>query len=147
MSWITPSVTDVTKGLSVLERTAYEEIVLADGATDPLPELLANAANDVRGYLAGAKYAMGADGTIPAQTLAACVAIATVALCSQLGIEVKEVRLSQQKYAVAYLTKVSRREVIIEEAATGVFPTGAQSQVISSRSAASAVTSDKMRGL
>lgn len=147
MSWITPSADDAKTRLTGAELAAYRTAALAAGQADPLTQVMLDAVNEARGYIAAGGYAMGAAGTIPPQTLAPALAIICYRLATRLPIGVKEDRRKQYEDALAYFRDVAAKRTLIEQDTTGEMAPGATSVVVSSRGATRAVTSAGMRGL
>lgn len=147
MAWITPSADDVKTRLTGAELAAFRTVALASGQADPITQIMLDCVNEVRGYVAAGGYTMGAAGTIPPQTLAPALAIISYRLATRLPLKVSEDRRKQYEDAIAYFRDVAAKRSLIEQDASGELAVGATSKVISSRTAARAVTSTRMRGL
>jgi hypothetical protein len=77
MSWITLNSDDVKRRLSGPELAALQGTALAAGQSDPLPGVLSEVTDEIRGYVATwPENVLGEAGTIPPQLKSAAISIA-----------------------------------------------------------------------
>jgi hypothetical protein len=85
MAWTALTATEVKTRLSGDELTKLQTSALAPGQTDPLPDVLLQVTDEIRGYIK-VKNPLGPDGTLPKEVRRAALAMARWTLCGRLGI-------------------------------------------------------------
>ena len=116
MAWISIEEDDVKTRLAGTELSSYQTVALASGQSDPLPEIISQVVNEVRGYIAAcASNTLGDGETIPDKLLAAALAMIRYRLTTRLPIEVTEQRELEYKEAIRLLERVSECKFAIEE--------------------------------
>ena len=117
MAWISITTDDVKTRLAGAEVTALQSAALAAGQTDPLPEIIAQVVDEVRGYVAAAGATLGAAGTIPQKLLSAALAIIRYRICTRLPVKsfLNEDRVRENDAALRLLEKVADRKFLVEE--------------------------------
>lgn len=119
--WITITTDDVKTRLAGAEYDAYTKLALSRGQADPLPDLVAQVAREVRGHVAGGGHTLGDGLTIPEELMAAAVDMVVFRLTTRIGVPVKEDRRTANAQAKTLLGQVGRGEFLIvppETAAT-----------------------------
>jgi phage gp36-like protein len=108
MSWIALTPDHVVQSLAETEASALRTLQLAAGATDPLPDVIAQTVAKVQGYVA-VRYLVGQPGTVPEQLLATAIALARWALIGRLPIKAlaTDIRRAQYEDALAELRDVA----------------------------------------
>lgn len=119
MAWVELTVEDLKPRLSGPELTLLQSRALATGQSDPVPEVIAQAIDEVRGYVSSnRKNVLGPAGTIPAQLKRAAVSIAIWDLAGRPGAGGKIVRTEDRKDAyndaMKLLERVSKDEFAVE---------------------------------
>jgi len=117
--WLPLTSDHVVKSLAAAEASALRTLQLEAGATDPLPDVIAQTVAKVQGYVA-VRYVVGQPGTIPDQLLATSIAIARWALIGRLPVKslATEIRLGQYTDALAELKDVAVGKFKLSVAAT-----------------------------
>jgi hypothetical protein len=116
--WITITSDDVKTRLTGVEMTAFTTKALAAGQTDPLPDIIAQMAREVRGHVAGGGNLLGDGLTIPDELLAAAVDMIVFRLTTRLGIAVREDRKTANDQAKTLMGQVGRGEFKVASPAT-----------------------------
>ena len=116
--WITLQSSAVQGALTSTEATALSTYLLAEGASDPLTEVVARTCAEVRGYVA-VRYgtAVGEAGTVPEELESAAISVARWRLLT---------RLAAGRAAQVLLTEGRRKEyedavVLLRDVAAGKF--------------------------
>ncbi|HTG44938.1 MAG TPA: phage protein Gp36 family protein [Verrucomicrobiae bacterium] len=87
MAWAALTATEVKTRLSGPELTALQSSALASGQADPLPDVIAQVTDEIRGYIAAAsRNTLGAAGTLPPQVRSAALAIVRWRLGGRLAV-------------------------------------------------------------
>lgn len=133
--WVEITTQDVQTRLAAAELAAYRTKALAPGQVDPLPEMIAQVAREVRGHVAGGGNTLGAGLTIPDELLAAAVDMVAFRLTTRLGIAVKDDRKTANDQAKTLMGQVGRGEFKVEPPVTpaSVQAAGGAISVVSSR--------------
>lgn len=108
--WITITDNDVRTRLTAAEMAAYTSRALAPGQLDPLPDLAAQVAREVRGHVAGGGNRLGVGLTIPDELLAAAADMIVFRLTTRLGFAVKDDRRTANDQAKTLMGQVGRGE-------------------------------------
>ncbi len=132
MAWISIETADVQRSLSGAELSALQSAALASGQTDPIPTVIADVVNEIRGYIAAcAANTLGASGTIPDKLKNAALARIRYEAFTRLPVTrglLTEDRVDANKAALVLFRDVAACRFAIEE------PTTADTETISSPS-------------
>lgn len=80
-AWVTLAATDLQARISAPEYAAFTSAAIAGGQSDPVPQLLAEVTNEVRGYITGCKSnQLGPDGTMPPELVDAAIKLVKLRL-------------------------------------------------------------------
>ncbi|MBI3986980.1 MAG: DUF1320 family protein [Lentisphaerae bacterium] len=121
MSWSALTETEVTTRLTGAEVTALKSAALAAGQTDPLPEIVQQAVDEVRGYIAACRTnTLGAAGTIPSRLISAALALIRYRLATRLPVKalLTEDRVKENEAAIRLLERVASCDFVIEDPVT-----------------------------
>ncbi len=112
--WITLDSSHLTQGLSGPESTALATAKLAEGQTDPIPDVLLRTTYEVRGYIAANHgTTVGEPGMIPEELLSAAIAIARWRLLGRLPVKMFATESRRKEYEDAI--------VLLRDVAAGKF--------------------------
>jgi phage gp36-like protein len=118
MSWITLSADDLLRSLSGPERQALQSAALGAGQSSPLPGILADITQEIRGYLAARPEAsLGPAGTIPPSLTTAALSRARFEAFTRLPVTralLTEDRVEANKQAIALLRDVAAGRFRVE---------------------------------
>lgn len=124
MSWRTLTTADIQTHLSGDELGKLQTAVLASGQTDPLPAIVTQVTDEVRGYVAAwAENELGPTG-LPPQVIGAAIAIVAWRLCNRLAIGGTGLLLQspqrQKNYedAIEFLKSVAKGGIAVEQPAS-----------------------------
>jgi len=136
MAWTALTETEVLTRLTGSEVTAFKTSALASGQADPLPLVVTQVVDEVRGYIAATgKVTLGASGTIPSKLISATLAVIRVRLCNRLpGMKslLDEFRMKEYDNAITLFQQVAAGKFAVEEPVTADTETiGAPSPSIS----------------
>lgn len=117
MAWTTITVENVRTRLAGAEVEALQTSALADGQTDPLPEIVGQVIDEIRGYVSAAGVTLGVHNTIPSKLMGAALAIIRYRLCSRLPVSsfMTDARIKENEEAQALLVRVSNGKFLVEE--------------------------------
>jgi len=116
MSWITITSDDVLTRLAGAEKASYQNAARASGQSDPLPEIIAQVTDVVRGYVAAcAANELDIGGTIPPRLLAAAVDIIRYRLTTRLPLTLTAAREQEYKDAISLLKDVAACKFSVED--------------------------------
>lgn len=87
MAWRSITTDDVLQTLAGAEMTALQTAAKASGQSDPLPGVIADIVNEVRGYIAAGQFDLGPDGTVPDQLRRATLIMIRTAAASRLPVK------------------------------------------------------------
>lgn len=122
MPWVQITETDVRDRLSGPELAAYKSAALASGQTDPLPGIIAQTVDEVRGYIAAAGNVSLGDGTtVPGKLVSATVAIVRWRLITRLPLNsaaLLETRKQEYQDALRLLEQTAAGKFLVEEPTT-----------------------------
>jgi phage gp36-like protein len=113
MAWITLAETDVLDVLNADELDQYRTLSTQPGQTDPLPGILSNVTNEVRGYVRN-RYELGAAGTIPDALKSAALDIIAWRLANRVAPSTADKRKPAKDDAIALLKSVAAGEFGID---------------------------------
>ena len=118
MAWRIITEADVKTRLAGAELNACQTAALADGQTDPLPDIITAVVDEIRGYIAAGGNTLGAAGTIPSKLISAALAIVRYRLATRLPVRslLTEERKSENTDAIRLLERVADGKFRIEEA-------------------------------
>jgi hypothetical protein len=132
MSWITLTSDDVKRSLSGAELGALRTAALASGQTDPLPTVIADVVNEIRGYIAACdRNTLGEGATIPDKLKNAALSRIRYEAFTRLPVTrglLTQDRVDANSAAIALLRDVAGCRFAIEE------PTTASTESISAPS-------------
>ena len=121
MAWLPITSDEVKTRLSGPEADALQGTALAEGQVDPLPDVIAQVTDEVRGYIAShGLNTLGPAGTLPPQVRAAAIAIIRWRLAGRLaignasGLLQTESRRQEYEDAVSLLRDVSKGQLVVE---------------------------------
>lgn len=122
MPWQTITETEIRDRLSGPELAAYKSAALATGQTDPLPGIIAQTVDEVRGYIAAAAtVALGEGTTVPSKLVSATVAIVRWRLLTRLPLNsaaLLETRRQEYQDALRLLEQTAAGKFLVEEPTT-----------------------------
>lgn len=122
MPWQIITETDVRDRLSGPELTAYKSAALATGQSNPLPGIIVQTVDEVRGYIAAAgTVALGEGSTVPSKLVSATVAIVRWRLITRLPINsaaLLETRKQEHQDALRLLEQTATGKFLVEEPTT-----------------------------
>ncbi len=122
MAWSSITAAQVKTRLTGAELAACQTAALAAGQTDPLPEIVTQVVDEVRGYIAGCREnTLGADGTLPSKLQSAALAIIRYRLATRLPVKslLTEERVEENKAAIRLLEQVAACKFSIEDPNSG----------------------------
>lgn len=132
MPWQQITEIDVRDRLSGPELAAYKSAALAVGQTDPLPGIIQQSVDEVRGYIAAcARNSLEEGAAVPSKLVGATVAIIRYRLISRLPLNsaaLLDTRREEYKDALRLMEQVSACKFAVEE------PTIKSTEVISAPS-------------
>jgi phage gp36-like protein len=121
MSWLAITADEIKTRLSGPEAEALQSSALATDQVDPLPDVISQVTDEVRGYVAAHNAnTLGPAGTLPPQVRAAAIAIIRWRLSGRLAIgkaaQLLQSESRRQEYedAVSFLKDVAAGKVAIE---------------------------------
>jgi hypothetical protein len=85
MAWAALTADEIKTRLTSDELTKLQTYALAPGQADPLPDVLLQVTDEMRGYIAK-RNPLGAAGTLPPQVRRAAIAMARWTLLGRIGI-------------------------------------------------------------
>jgi phage gp36-like protein len=117
MAWNIITTDDIKSRLAGAELNALQTAALADGQVDPTPEIIAQAIDEVRGYVAAGGNTLGLDGTVPSKLKLTTLNIIRYRLCSRLPVAslLTESRIKEYDDAVRLLEQVAAKKFAVEE--------------------------------
>ena len=122
MAWTQITETEIRDRLSGPELAAYKSAALAIGQTDPLPGIIAQSVDEVRGYIAAAATVALGDGvTVPSKLVSATVAIVRWRLITRLPLNsaaLLETRKQEYQDAIRLLEQTAAGKFLVEEPTT-----------------------------
>lgn len=122
MPWQIITETDIRDRLSGPELAAYKSVALATGQTDPLPGIITQTVDEVRGYIAAAgTVALGEGTTIPSKLVSAASAIVRWRLITRLPLNsaaLLETRKQEYQDALRLLEQTATGKFLVEEPTT-----------------------------
>lgn len=120
MSWGPLTADEIKTRMSGPELTALQTQALASGQADPLPDIISQVTDEVRGYIAASSVPLGQAGELPPQVRAAAIAIVRWRLGGRLaagGVEnlfQTEPRRKEYDDALALLRDVAAGRCVVE---------------------------------
>ncbi|MEM1057922.1 MAG: hypothetical protein AAGK14_01630 [Verrucomicrobiota bacterium] len=115
MAWITITEADVLTVLSGPELAAFRTKATADGQADPLPAVIAQVTDLVRGHVGiCGRNRLGAGATIPGKLLAPSLDLIAERLPRRVGLDLTEGRTEAADRAYRVLEAVARCEFAVE---------------------------------
>lgn len=124
MAWISITADDVLTKLAGAELSVFRTAATAVGQADPLPEIIEQVVDEVRGYVAAcARNTLGSAGTIPAKLKSATLAMIRYRLITRLPISIKEERKQEYRDALDLLSDVAACRFAVEEPTTATTET------------------------
>lgn len=120
MAWTTLTVETLKTRNAGAEITALQESALADGQSDPVPEIIAMVIDEVRGYIATAEIPLGAASTIPSKLVLAAINRIRFEAATRLpgGSLLDDDRRAANTAAVKLLERVADGKYAVEEPET-----------------------------
>lgn len=120
MSWQTITTDLVKTRLAGPEVSALQTAALASGQTDPLPEIVTQVVDEVRGYVSAGGYTLGTGATVPSKLLSATLAIIRYRLSTRLPVKslITEDRKNENDAAIRLLERVADGKFAVEEPET-----------------------------
>lgn len=148
MAWTKPTEQDLAGTLSQREIDSYRVSPAASGASDPVADVVAAAADLARGYCrSNGNLRLGPAGTVPRSLLAPVLDIAAYNILKRLPLQVQEDRRKAYEEAMRILRDVAEGRTTPEshgEAEDAASGTVAITVAVSSRRR---VTTAKLEGL
>lgn len=150
MSWITITEADVVTKLSGPELAAMQSAALKAAQVPPLPPIITEITNEIRGYVAGcAKNTLGSGATIPEELLGTAISRIRFELATRLPVTslLTEDRRTANANAIALLRDVARCAfaIINPETPAADQASGTSTQLVSSTTRRA--SSSKLKGL
>ncbi|NQT94738.1 MAG: DUF1320 family protein [Lentisphaerae bacterium] len=120
MAWITITEDNVETRLVGAELTALKTVALAAGQTSPLPEVIVQVVNEMRGHIAACPAnTLNAGSTIPDKLLSAALAIIRFHLASRIPrFPFDDTRKLSYENAERLMRRVAECKFAIEEPET-----------------------------
>lgn len=116
MAWINITEAYVQTRLTGAEVTALKTVALASGQTDPLPEIVEQVVDEVRGHVAAGGNTLGSASTIPEKLLSAALAIIRFRLTTRLPkFTSDDNRRREYEDAVRLMERVADGKFRVEE--------------------------------
>lgn len=119
MSWITITEEDVKTRLAGAELTAFKTAALSPGQSNPLPEIISQVTDEIRGYVAACAHnTLDAAGTVPPRLLAPALNMIRYRLATRLpGMKglIDELRQKEYNDALAVLKDVAACRFAVED--------------------------------
>jgi phage gp36-like protein len=116
MAWITLTDADLETRFAGAELAALRQKALSSGQGDPVPVVLAEVVDLVRGYVAGHQVnQLGVGATVPAKLKTAALSIVRYELLNRLGMRVSEDRKQAYLDAIRLLEQVARGQFAVDE--------------------------------
>ncbi|MHC1762918.1 MAG: phage protein Gp36 family protein [Verrucomicrobiia bacterium] len=119
--WLSISPDDVKTRLSGPELEALQGTGLADGQVDPLPDVISQVTDEIRGYIAAhGLNTLGPAGTLPPQVRAAAIALIRWRLSGRLaigqaaGLLQTDSRRQEYEDAITFLRDVATGKIAVE---------------------------------
>jgi hypothetical protein len=129
MAWVSITEAMVAERLAGPELAAYKSAALGTGQTNPLPNIITRAVDEVRGYIAACRAnTLGEAGTIPEKLLDAALAVIRYRLISRLPVTLTQSRIDEKDDALRLLKEVAACRFAVEE------PTTASTEALSGKS-------------
>lgn len=119
MSWRALTAGDIQTQISGDELDKLQTAALASGQTDPLPGIISQVTDEVRGYV-GQSNPLGAGATLPPQVLSAAISIVRWRIAGRLSIGGNaalfqtEQRQKDYENALTFLQAVAKGQVFVE---------------------------------
>lgn len=118
MAWIEISVDDVKTRFAGAELTALQQKALSLGQGDPVPVVIAEVVDQVRGYVAAcSQNTLGAGATVPAKLKSAALAMVRFEALNRLGLSVSEDRRESYKQAIRLMEQVAACKFALDQPA------------------------------
>jgi phage gp36-like protein len=118
MAWISITTSDVQTRLTGPELSATQQVALASGQTNPLPEIIEQVVDEIRGYIAAyGGNTLGSGTTIPQKLLGAALAMIRYRLATRLPVRslLTQERVDENREAIRLLERVADGGFRIEE--------------------------------
>lgn len=118
MAWISITASDVQTKLAGPELSAVQQVALAQGQVNPLPEIVSQVVDEIRGYIAAHRAnKLGAGETIPEKLMSAALAIIRYRLATRLPVKslLTQERVNENDAAIRLLERVADGRFAIEE--------------------------------
>lgn len=115
--WKAITETEVRTRLTGPEMTALKSAALAEGQTDPLPEIISQVTGEVRGYIAACpSNRLGPAGTLPPQLEGAALSLIRYRLATRLPTDrlLTDARKRDQEQAVQLCRDVAACRFMVE---------------------------------
>lgn len=119
MAWRAITETDLVTRISGPELEGFREAALADDQADPVADVLAQIATDIRGYVAACKQnTVGPEGTIPESLLGTALDLIVIEIQTRAAgilIDPEDVRKRKMERAERRLRDVAACKFAIEQ--------------------------------
>jgi phage gp36-like protein len=119
MAWTALTADDIKTRMNEAELDQLQNSSLADGQADPLPDVLLQVTDEVRGYIA-ARSPLGPAGTLPPQVRGAAISIVRWRLAGRLSVGgsgnllQSETRRKEYEDALALLRDIAGGKFAVE---------------------------------
>lgn len=118
MAWVTITETDLRTRLSDPEITRWKSYFTGPGKTDPVPGIITQVVDEVRGYVA-VRNTLGDGATVPSKLVSTAVVIIRHRFLNSLpGVTISEDRKKEYEEARALLERVADGKFAVEEPTT-----------------------------
>ena len=118
MPWIALTVDDVATKVAGPELNAARTAALNSGQSDPLPQIIGDTVDTIRGYVAGCRTnRLGPSSTIPSQLVSTALVLIRTAALNRLPVSSLHTETRRQEYtdAIKRLEHVSACRFVIEQ--------------------------------
>jgi hypothetical protein len=118
MAWITITVETLKTRNAGAEVTALQESSLADGQSDPIPDIIAMVVDEVRGYCAAGNVTLAEGNTVPDRLLLHAINRIRYEAATRLpgGVLLDDDRRNSNAAAVRVFERVADRKFVVEAA-------------------------------
>jgi phage gp36-like protein len=120
MAWQAISTDDIKTRLTGSEVSSLQTAALASGQSDPLPEIVTQVVDEIRGYIAAGGFTLEEGEKLPSKLVSAALAIIRYRIATRLPVKsfLDENRVRENESALRLLERVADGKFAIEEPVT-----------------------------
>ena len=119
MAWIAITTDDIKTRLAGAEVAALQTAALASGQTNPLPGIVSQVVDEIRGYVAAGGFTLGSGETVPSKLLSATLAMVRFRIATRLPkFPFDENRKLEYEDAIRLMGRVADGKFAVEEPTT-----------------------------